>query len=117
MHCDNKPMKIGTIKFSELSEKQVKFLPCIIDFNGEVTPQGYIPDGSEGSLLGRKLQGQEIKLPDQIKGLISEGATDLRVTGSFSDLRYWNWDKPADESDQFPSLLNHLKIMKSLSES
>lgn len=110
-------MKIGSIKFANLSESQVKFLPCKIDFDGEVTTQGYLPDSNEGSVFGRKIQGKDLIIPENFKGLLAEGGTDLRVTGSFSQVKYWNWDKEPGESDQLPGLLNHMKVMKSLADS
>lgn len=108
-------MRVGRIKFGEIVPVNVKILPCSIEHNGEVMTEGYLTDSNECSLFGRKLQGKDVPLPENVSGYVAEGNTDMRVSGTFSEIKYWNWDKSPEDNDQIQSLLRHMEVMKSLS--
>ena len=109
-------MRVGRIKFGETVPVNVKILPCSIKHNGEVSTEGYLPDANECSFFGRKLQGRDVVLPENVSGYIAEGNTDMRISGTFTEIKYWNWDQPPEDSDQIQSLLIHMQVMKTLSE-
>lgn len=109
-------MKKGSIRIQNTPFIEAMVLPCKIEYSGEVDHSGYLPTESTGSLLGRKLEGQTIKIPEGFQGFATTGTTDLMTSGEFTEIKYWNWDLKPTDSDQIPQLLNHLHIMKALSE-
>jgi hypothetical protein len=110
-------MRKGSIRISKDTPSEVKILPCKIEFSGEVNADGFVPEGTSGSLYGRSLLGQTVELPEEFQGYVAAQSTDLITSSKFNEIKYWNWDKPPTDLDQIPQLMNHLKIMTKLYKS
>lgn len=76
------------------------------------------------ALRGYPLKGIEVKLPDNLRGIVLreneklqiDGAErDLKFGGKFDKFTYWNYDKNPSENDAYKKAMHWLKVSEAVS--
>ncbi|CAO1426293.1 unnamed protein product [Diamesa serratosioi] len=108
----------------------VHFIPASIDGNGEMKIDEYFNNYQQeengvliNSLRGYPLKGVEIKLPENLQGVvfreneqlkIEDAERELKFGGKFDSFTYWNYDRIPTENDAYKKLTHYLKISEAL---
>ncbi|GLH13436.1 hypothetical protein R5R35_002956 [Gryllus longicercus] len=112
------------------SESNVHYMPCKINFDGNATVSKYlqpcVKSGSTGltvSFRGHPLNGKEINLPTNYKGIVlqervkpltEDADRNLHVVNTFKSITYWNWDKIPNHDDAFIAAMDWIDIAEAL---
>lgn len=76
------------------------------------------------ALRGYPIKGIEMKLPENLQGVVLreseklqiDGAErELRFGGKFNQFTYWNYDKNPSENDAYKKALHWLKVSEAVS--
>lgn len=76
------------------------------------------------ALRGYPLKGVELKLPENLQGIVLreneqlqiEGAErDLKFGGKFDSFTYWNYDKNPSDNDAYKKALHWIKVADAVS--
>ena len=76
------------------------------------------------SLRGYPLKGVEMKLPENLQGIvfreneqlkIEEAERELKFGGKFDSFTYWNYDRNPTENDAYKKLTHYLKTSEAVS--
>ncbi|XP_059481153.1 uncharacterized protein LOC132200014 [Neocloeon triangulifer] len=109
----------------ESASKEVHLLPCKIHFDGGSNFSKYILiDNDEAkkmkstSIHGRPLNGTDIKLPENFKGLFmsksKSGSDKVFVTSTFESFTAWNYDKHPSKNDAAQKVWDWISIAEVL---
>lgn len=77
------------------------------------------------ALRGYPLKGVEIKLPENLQGVITreneklqnidDAERVLKLSGKFDRFMYWNYDKNPSDNDSYKKSLHWLKVAEDVS--
>ncbi|XP_016976450.1 uncharacterized protein LOC108042619 [Drosophila rhopaloa] len=112
------------------------YLPAKIDGDGEANVEQYFNNYTReatecgngiltNSLRGYPLVGEQLKVPEQYRGLVLQETEksinksidrQLRLTGVFEEFTYWNYDKVPSNGDAYRQALLMADVGQALTQ-
>ncbi|CAO1424993.1 unnamed protein product [Diamesa tonsa] len=122
--------KITKEQLEDHKDMSVHFIPASIDGNGEMKIDEYFNNYQVeengvliNSLRGYPLKGVEMKLPENLQGIvfreneqlkIEEAERELKFGGKFDSFTYWNYDRNPTDNDAYKKLTHYLQTSQAL---